>query len=157
MIFGCAGLHCFALAFSSYGDGCSWLQCVGFSLQWLFLLWSIGSKHTGLVSAWCLESSWTRDQRRCPLHWQVVSYPLHHWGSPRQNFLKKPYITSKKKTDLLLYSYLKSKWSRTIIYSDKIFIIQGKYSDNQVECDLLWALFLCIDYSHSSAWTDSIS
>ena len=24
----------------------------------------------------------------CPLHWQVDSYPLHHWGSPSPLFLK---------------------------------------------------------------------
>ena len=30
--------------------GYSSLRCVGFSLQWLLLLWSMGSKHTGFSS-----------------------------------------------------------------------------------------------------------
>ena len=28
-----------------------WLQCTGFSLQWLFLLWSTGSRHRGFGSS----------------------------------------------------------------------------------------------------------
>ena len=30
--------------------GYSWLRCAGFSLQWLLLLWSIGSRHAGFSS-----------------------------------------------------------------------------------------------------------
>ena len=41
------------------GRGCSWLQCEGFSLRWLLLLWSVGSRprrlqrwqHLGSVAA----------------------------------------------------------------------------------------------------------
>ena len=56
--------------------GHSSLWCVGFSLQWLLLLWSTGSRHTGfsscgtqaqqlwhtgLVALWNMGSSWARD------------------------------------------------------------------------------------------------
>ena len=37
--------------------GYSSLQCMGFSLRWLFLLWSTGSRRTGFIScgSWALE------------------------------------------------------------------------------------------------------
>ena len=36
-------LHCSTLAFSSCREGATLLlQCAGFSLQWLLLLWSVG-------------------------------------------------------------------------------------------------------------------
>ena len=45
------GLRCCAWAFSSCGDGSySSLWCTGFSLQWLFLLQSMGSRHAGFSS-----------------------------------------------------------------------------------------------------------
>ena len=108
------GLRCCAWAFSSWASGgYSSLQCVGFSLRWLLLLRSTGSRHEGFSScgSWALEcrlSSYgsrakstgsvvvvyglscstlcgiSPDQRLnpCPLHWQVVSQPLCHQGSP---------------------------------------------------------------------------
>ena len=61
--------------------GYSSLQCVGFSLWWLLLLWGTGSRsadfsscgawaqqswHTGLVAPWHVGSSWTRDRSCVP-------------------------------------------------------------------------------------------
>ena len=56
--------------------GRCWLQCTGFSLQWLLLLWSTGYRYMGfsgcnaqvqylwhmdLIAPWYVASSWTRD------------------------------------------------------------------------------------------------
>ena len=86
------------------GGSQSSLWYMGFSLQWLFFLWSIGSRQIGsVVVAWgsraqtpivvvpgvscSTATNWTRDlpgifpdQRSnlCPLHWQAVFYPLYH-------------------------------------------------------------------------------
>ena len=81
------GLCCCAWAFSSCSEsgwGYSSLRCTGFSLRWLLLLWSTGSRHTGSVvvvrglsscGSWALEhrlsSCGTRDQ----LLWDM-------WGLP---------------------------------------------------------------------------
>ena len=46
--------------------GYSSLQCAGFSLRWLLLLWSTGSRHTGLVAPRHVGSSWTRARTRVP-------------------------------------------------------------------------------------------
>ena len=61
--------------------GYSSLQCAGFSLQWLFLFWSIGSGvhklqqlcDVGLVAPLHVQSSWTRGSSPCHLHWQADS------------------------------------------------------------------------------------
>ena len=46
------GLRCCMRAFSSCGErGLSSLQCAGFSLRWLFLLQSMGSRHMGFSRA----------------------------------------------------------------------------------------------------------
>ena len=47
--------------------GYSLLQCVGFSLQWLLLLWSMGSKHTGVVAARGPLSMWASVVVACGL------------------------------------------------------------------------------------------
>ena len=45
------GLCCCTRAFSTYSkQGCSSLWCSCFSLQWLLLLWSSGSRHRGFSS-----------------------------------------------------------------------------------------------------------
>ena len=45
------GLRFCARAFSSCSEwGYSSLQCTGFSLQWFPLLWSMGSRRTGVSS-----------------------------------------------------------------------------------------------------------
>ena len=50
-------LH-FCASVSSCGEqGYSSLQCMGFSLQWLLLLWSTGSRASGLQQLWLLGSS----------------------------------------------------------------------------------------------------
>ena len=57
----------------------SLLWCAGFSLQWLLLLRSTGSRRTGSVVVHGLSCSVARgmflDQgsNLCPLHWQVDS------------------------------------------------------------------------------------
>ena len=68
--------------------GYSSLQCVGFSLLWLLLWQSTGSRHTGsVVVVHGLSCSATcgifpdQGSNPCPLHWQADSYPLCHQGS----------------------------------------------------------------------------
>ena len=77
------------------------LQCVGFSLQWLFLLQSMGSRDVGFsgCGSWALErglsscgpqaqlpcSIWNLPGSRiepCFLYWQTDS-PLRHHRSPK--------------------------------------------------------------------------
>ena len=81
------GLHCCVRAFSSCASGgYSLLQCVGFSLWWLLLLRSAGSRRAGfsscttrslehrlsscgaqgLVAPWHVESSRTKARTRVP-------------------------------------------------------------------------------------------
>ena len=92
--------------------GYSSLQCAGFSLRWLLLLQSTGSRHPGLVvvarglsscGTWALECRLGSrhglscsaacgiflDQglNRYSLHWQADSYPLRHQGSPDSGIL----------------------------------------------------------------------
>ena len=72
------------------------MWCAGFSLRWLLLLWSMGSRHTGFSS--CDHSGSVvvphglscsvacgifpdQGSNPCPLHWQADSQPLHHQGS----------------------------------------------------------------------------
>ena len=53
--FGCAGpsLLCPGISLVVVGQGCSSSQCMGFSLWWLLLLWSTGSRCSGFRScAW---------------------------------------------------------------------------------------------------------
>ena len=71
--------------------GYSSLQCVGFSLLWLLLWQSTGSRHTGsVVVVHGLSCSATcgifpdQGSNPCPLHWQADSYPLCHQGSTTQ-------------------------------------------------------------------------
>ena len=70
--------------------GYSSLRCTGFSLQWLLLLWSTGSRRAGFSSCGSQAQLFMAcgifpDQglNLCPLHWQADSYPLHHRGSLR--------------------------------------------------------------------------
>ena len=92
--------------------GYSSLWCMGFSLRWLLLFPSVGSRRMG-CSSWGTRAQqlWhvgSRAQAQfvahglscsmtcgifpdqglnlCPLHWQVDSYPLCHWGSPQVCF-----------------------------------------------------------------------
>ena len=79
-----------------YCGGVLSIFCVGFSLRWLLLLQSTGSRTCGLSScgSWALEhrlsSCWSAargiflDQgwNTCLLLWQVNSLPLSHLGSP---------------------------------------------------------------------------
>ena len=39
-----------ALSLVVASEGYSLLRCTGFSLQWLLLLWSTGSRHAGFIS-----------------------------------------------------------------------------------------------------------
>ena len=50
-IFGCVGSSLLHVGFSLVvaSGGYSSLQCAGFSLRWLLLLWSTGSRHAGSV------------------------------------------------------------------------------------------------------------
>ena len=70
-MFGCAGsllLRGLSLVASRV-----YSSCMGFSLQWLFFLWRTGSRHTGLIALWHVESSLDQSSNPCALHWQEVS------------------------------------------------------------------------------------
>ena len=65
------------------------MRCVGFSLRWLLLLRSTGSRCVGsVVVAHRLSCSAAcgifpdQGSKPCPLHWQADSQPLRHQGSP---------------------------------------------------------------------------
>ena len=84
------GLRCFAQAFTVVESrGSSSFRCSVFSLWWLLLLQSTGSRRIGSVdvvhrfscSAAC-GIFLDQGSNLCPLHWQVDSNPLHHRGSP---------------------------------------------------------------------------
>ena len=89
------------------------LQCMGFSLWWLLLLWSTGSRRTGFSTCSArAQQLWRMALEHagsvvvahglscsgacgifpdlglnpCPLHWQVDSYLLYHQGSPTYCF-----------------------------------------------------------------------
>ena len=78
------GLRCCTrargLSLVAASEGYSLLRCAGFSLCWLLLLWSTGSRHVGsVVVAHGLSCSAAcgifPDQglNPCPLHWQADS------------------------------------------------------------------------------------
>ena len=51
-IFGCVGSSLLrGLSLGAVSGGYSSLRCAGFSLRWLLLLWSTGSRHTGFGSS----------------------------------------------------------------------------------------------------------
>ena len=66
---------------------------MGFSLPWLLLLQSWGSRHTGSVAALhglsCSETCGIfldQESNLHPLHWKVDSYSLDYQGSPHPCF-----------------------------------------------------------------------
>ena len=102
-------LHCLLFFFLIFIFGCSGsslpcghflqLQCKGFSLQRLLLLWTKSSKACGFSSCGCwtlehrlnscgLQNSCSlacvtfldQEQNQCSLHWQADSLPLSHQG-----------------------------------------------------------------------------
>ena len=83
-------LCCPARAFSVVVTGGYYLAVrVGFSLQWLLLLWSIisGVWDSEVVAhrASCHAASGIFPEQglnQCPLHWQADSQSLDHQGSP---------------------------------------------------------------------------
>ena len=78
------GLRCCAWAFSSCGEGVySSLWCAGFSLQWLLLLWSTGSRHTGFSSCGMqAQQLWlTGSRAQAQQLWCTGSVALRQVGS----------------------------------------------------------------------------
>ena len=89
------------LSLVAASGGYSSLQCAGFSLRWLLLLRSTGSRRAGfsscgsrasvVVALW-LSCSATcglfpdQGSNPCPLHWQADSQPLGHQGSLGSSF-----------------------------------------------------------------------
>ena len=96
-------MHGLSLVAASGGYSSLWY--VGFSLRWLLLLRSTGSRdmgfssswlagsraqgqklwHTGLVASWHVESSWTRARTRIPcICRQILNHcatrEVHSWG-----------------------------------------------------------------------------
>ena len=68
------------LSLAAERGGYTSLRCVGFSLRWLLLLWSLGSRHAGsVVVAHGLSCSAAcgifpdQGSNPCPLHWQADS------------------------------------------------------------------------------------
>ena len=92
LLIGCAG----SLLLLGCSFVCLFLQCTGFSLQWLLLLQSMASRLMATVIAVCrfgscgaelgcfLACGIFSDQGSspCPLHWQADFYTLYHQGSP---------------------------------------------------------------------------
>ena len=90
--------------------------CVGFSLVWLLLLWSVDAWAHGFQELWHVDSdcsSWAlkhrlvvvvhrlscspacgasriRNRTPCLLHWQADSLPLSHWEASRELFMFPP-------------------------------------------------------------------
>ena len=110
-------VHGLSLVVASGGYSSLW--CTGISLQWLLLLQSTGSRHTGFSSCgvwaqwlWLVGSRAQPQQlwhmglvaplacgifldqgsNPCSLHWQVDSLPLHPQGSPLSSFLMYEFI-----------------------------------------------------------------
>ena len=86
-IFGCAGFSLPVWVFSSRSEQG---RSTGFSLRWLLLLWSTGSRALGWVIVMpgpsCSEPCGNSPEQGsilCPLHWQVDSYPLYSQQSPQ--------------------------------------------------------------------------
>ena len=84
-IFGCVGSFLLHAGFSlvAASGGYSLLQCAGFSLQWLLLLWSTGSRHVGFSRCgmqaqqlWLLGSRAQAQQL-----WHMGLVALRHVGS----------------------------------------------------------------------------
>ena len=97
--FGCTGssLLCTGFSLVAASRGYSLFWCMGFSLQWFLLSWSIGCRHTGSVAVAHRLSSCVSHRLNCSaacgifpdqgsnlclLYWQVNSYPLSHQGNP---------------------------------------------------------------------------
>ena len=95
------------LSLVAASGGYSQLRHTGFSLRWLLLLWSMGSRHAGSVLLSCgLQSAGSvavaqglscsaacgifpgQGSNPCPLHWQADSQPLCRQGSPLSFFLQ---------------------------------------------------------------------
>ena len=64
------GVHCCTQAFSS---GCSSLWCEVFSLRWLLLLHSMGSRCAGLVASLHVDSSHTKNQTCVPCIGRLIT------------------------------------------------------------------------------------
>ena len=84
------GFRCCTQPFSScVSRDFSPMWCTGFSLQWLLLLQSPGSRHVGSAVVHGLSGSMAcgifldQGSNPRPLHWQVDSYPLCQQGRPR--------------------------------------------------------------------------
>ena len=97
-IFGCAGSSLLSAGFFQLWRAGAplQLQCIGFSLQWLLLSQSTGSRVHGLQQLWDQGPSHPAacgifpDQRFswCPLHGKADSQSLDHQGSPTYAFTK---------------------------------------------------------------------
>ena len=83
-------LYLVCWVFSSCGKpGLFFVKCLGFSFQWLLLLWSTGFRCMGSVvvahGTSCSTAcgiSLNQGSHLCPPHWQVDSYPLWHRRCP---------------------------------------------------------------------------
>ena len=123
------GLRCCAcrLSLVAASGGYFSLGCTGFSLQWLLLLRSTGSRRTGFSSCgtwaqWLWHAGSVvvahglsgsaacgifpdQGSNPCPLHWQADSSPLLHQGSPILQFLKRGSRSQRdSKQEILLLS-----------------------------------------------------
>ena len=84
------------LSLVAASGGYSSLQCAGFSLPWLLLLRSKGSRCIGsvvVVHGLCGSAACgifpDQGSNPCPLHWQADSQPPYHQGSCAHCFLIK--------------------------------------------------------------------
>ena len=71
------------LSLVAASGGCSSLQCAGFSLWWLLLLWSMGSRHMGFSSCGTrAQQLWlTGSRAQAQQSWHMGLLVLGHVGS----------------------------------------------------------------------------
>ena len=113
------------LSLVAASGGYSSLWYVGFSLQWLLLLWSIGSRHMGFSSCrtqtqqfWPLGFSCfvacgiflDQGLNSCYLHCQAYSYLLYYRGSLTTEFLRDYQKISKKNNQTNKQKTLLIRW-----------------------------------------------
>ena len=120
-IFGCVGSLLLRAGFSLVvaSGGYSLLRCAGFSLPWLLLLRSTGSRHVGsvVVAHWLSCSAACgifpdKGSNPCPLRWQADFQPLCHQGSPEPFFFK-IHAFFKKKVNVHCKFFRKNIWENS--------------------------------------------
>ena len=151
-------LRCCAWAFLvAVSGGYSLLQCAGFSLSWLLLLWSTGSTRTGSVAvahgpSCSVACGIFPDQgsNPCPLHWQADSQPLRHQGSPTITSFK--WLCHCSDNHLFFFS-LGIKTLPTLKYSKQVCNKEQYLNISSSDKNIIIYLTLHRDYHFEHTWT----